>query len=186
MISIETSRLILRKWEQSDRIPFSKINQDPKVMECLLKPLSVEETAAMIAKIENHFKQYGFGLFACVIKETSEFIGFVGLNAPDFEAHFTPCVEIGWRLAFHAWGKGYATEGALAVLKAGFEKYGLKEIVSFTVLNNHRSRHVMEKIGMTYNPKDNFHHPKVPLNHPLSLHVLYRITKEHYETLHQK
>ncbi|HEY2810815.1 MAG TPA: GNAT family N-acetyltransferase [Rhabdochlamydiaceae bacterium] len=172
MSSIETERLILREWRLEDLAPFTVINQDPEVMECLLKPLTESETAAMIERIQKHFRQHGFGLFACVVKETSELIGFVGLNIPDFESHFTPCVEIGWRLASHAWGKGYATEAARAILKAGFEEYGFQEIVSFTVPANRRSIRVMEKIGMHRDPKDDFDHPKLPEAHPLRKHVL--------------
>lgn len=178
---IETERLILREWQPEDLAPFSAINQDPYVMEYLLKPLTEDETAVMIEKIKTHFIQYGFGLFACILKETSELIGFVGLNVPDFQTFFTPCVEIGWRLASRFWGKGYATEAARAVLKAGFKQYDLQEIVSFTVPANHRSRRVMEKIGLTRDVKGDFYHPKVPFGHPLMLHVLYRITKETFE-----
>ena len=115
-------------------------------------------------------------MWATTIKETGEFIGFVGLSIPSFEAHFTPCVEIGWRLTSSHWGKGYATEAALAVLKIGFEKYRLKEIVSFTASVNKRSIRVMEKIGMIHNVKDDFNHPKLAIDHPLSRHVLYRIS----------
>ncbi len=180
MDTIETKRLLLREWLPRDLAPFTAINQDLEVMEYLFKPLTESETSAMIEKMQKHFEKYGFGLFACVVKETSELIGFVGLNTPTFTAHFTPCVEIGWRLASSAWGKGYATEAAHAVLKAAFEKYNLKEVVSFTVPMNQRSRRVMEKIGMTYNPKDDFCRPEIPLDSPLSYHVLYRITKEQF------
>lgn len=178
MSLIETDRLILREWKREDLTPFAAINQDPKVMEYLLKPLAESETAAMIEKIQKHFKLHGFGLYACTVKETSELIGFVGLNVPDFEAHFTPCVEIGWRLAFHAWGKGYATEAARAVLQVGFGKQGLHEIVSWTVPANQRSIRVMEKIGMHRDPKDDFDHPKVPKGHPLRRHVLYKLNEQ--------
>jgi RimJ/RimL family protein N-acetyltransferase len=145
-----------------------------------IKSLTESETAAMIERIQKNFAKYGFGLFACIVKETSQFIGYVGLHVPTFTAHFTPAVEIGWRLASSAWCKGYATEAAYAVLKAAFEKYNLKEVVSFTVPMNQRSRRVMEKIGMTYNPKDDFCRPEIPLDSPLSHHVLYRITKEQF------
>ena len=183
MSSIETDRLILREWKSEDLKPFAAINRDPHVMEFFLKPLSEAEAAEMIDRFRAKLKRDGFGLLACVLKETSELIGFVGLDVPNFEASFTPCVEIGWRLAHHVWGKGYATEAACAVLKAGFEQYGLKEIVSFTVPMNCRSRRVMEKIGMLHDAREDFHHPKVPLEHPLSLHVIYRMTKDRYENV---
>ena len=184
MTSIETERLILREWEPEDLAPFAAINQDPRVMEFMLKPLSEAETAAMIERIKAHFKQYGFGLFACTLKDSLELIGFVGLAVPAFEAPFTPCVEIGWRLAYHAWGKGYAQEAARATLKAAFETYGLQEVVSFTVPANDRSLRLMEKIGMVRDPQGDFHHPRLPPDHPLSLHVLYRMSKNRYERLY--
>lgn len=183
MVQIETKHLILREWLPEDLPFFAAINQDPRVMECLLKPLTKEETAAMIEKIQRHFKLHGFGLFACILKQTSNCIGFVGLSIPEFTAHFTPCVEIGWRLSSHAWGKGYATEAAKALLKAGFEQFNLQEIVSFTVPTNKRSIRVMEKIGMTRDLNGDFDHPKVPDNHLLKAHVLYRITKADYDKL---
>jgi RimJ/RimL family protein N-acetyltransferase len=153
-------------------------------MEHMWKPLTESETADFIERAQAHFKEHGFGLFACVRKDTSELIGFVGLNIPPWEAPFTPCVEIGWRLAYDAWDQGYATEAARAVLKAGFERFGLKEIVSFTVPKNKRSIRVMERLGMVRDLKGDFHHPRVPLDHPLSLHVLYRMTKERYQDVY--
>src|ERR1700722_8979536 len=139
MEQIETDRLILREWLPEDVAPFIALNKDPRVMEWMPKLLTAEESIAFVDKIRARFEKQGFGMFACVIKDTGEFIGFVGLNVPEFEAHFTPCVEIGWRLAYHAWGKGYASEAARAVLQVGFEKYVLKEIVAFTVPANVRS-----------------------------------------------
>ncbi len=175
MEQIETDRLILRDWLPEDLAPFIVLNKDPRVMECMPKLLTEAESIEFANKIRTRFEKQGFGMFACVIKDTGEFIGFVGLNVPEFEAHFTPCVEIGWRLAYHAWGKGYASEAARAVLQVGFEKFVLNEIVAFTVPANIRSRRVMEKIGMVHDLKGDFHHPKLPLDHPLSLHVLYRL-----------
>lgn len=166
--------LILREWQDDDLPAFSHINQDPKVLEFLPAPLTMEETASWIKRIQLHFKQHGYGLFAATIKNTDEVIGYIGLNIPTFESHFTPCVEIGWRLASEHWGHGYATEGAKAVLEYGFAHAGLNEIVSFTVPANKRSIAVMEKIGMSRNATDDFRHPKLPIDHPLSLHVLYR------------
>lgn len=183
MVQIETEHLLLREWLPEDLPFFAAINQDPKVMECLLRAMTEAETAAMIEKIQKHFKQHGFGLFACILKQTSNCIGLVGLNIPEFIAHFTPCVEIGWRLSSEAWGKGYATEAAKAVLKAGFEQFNLQEIVAFTVPSNKRSIRVMEKIGMTRDLNGDFDHPKVPNDHPLKTHILYRITKADYDKL---
>jgi RimJ/RimL family protein N-acetyltransferase len=136
--------------------------------------LSRAETQVMMAAIEKGIDQRGFGLWATELRKTKNFIGFVGLNVPSYPLPFSPCVEIGWRLAFDHWGNGYAQEGARAVLAFGFETLHRHEIVSFTTANNLRSRHVMERIGMTHNEKDDFDHPNLSENHPLRRHVLYR------------
>lgn len=173
MSSIETERLCLRAWLPSDEQGFIEMNQDSQVMEFFPNLLTPEESIALIRKIQRHFDTHGYGLWACTLK-SGEFMGFIGLNIPDFQAAFTPCVEIGWRLAAQYWGQGFATEGAKAVLSYAEHQLGLKDVVSFTVLANRRSRRVMEKLGMTHDPSENFHHPKLPLEHPCSMHVLYR------------
>lgn len=174
MIEIETERLLLRRWRESDRHPFARMNADPRVMEFYPARLSREETDALVDRIEAHFLERAFGLLAAELKDTGAFLGYIGLSVPGFEAHFTPCVEIGWRLAAEYWGRGLATEGATAVLAYGFENLKLQEIVSFTVPSNMRSRRVMEKIGMRYDPQDDFDHPSLSEGHPLRRHVLYR------------
>jgi 3-dehydroquinate dehydratase/shikimate dehydrogenase len=171
---LETNRLILRKWQEADFAPFAKMNADSTVMEFFPSTLSRTESDELANKFIKHFEQNGFGLFAATLKDSGEFIGFVGLNIPSFDAHFTPCVEIGWRLAKAQWNKGYATEGALAVIDYGFGELGLEEIVSFTYEGNMASQRVMEKIGMTHDKKDDFAHPKLDKGHRLSKHVLYR------------
>ncbi|PWU05421.1 MAG: GNAT family N-acetyltransferase [Verrucomicrobia bacterium] len=173
---IETERLILRDWQAQDFQPFAEMNSDPRVMEFMLKPLTSEETKAFFKKITTQIENQGFGLLATVLKDSNEFIGFVGLSIPNFQPQFTPCVEIGWRLAYKYWGNGYATEASRAVLKQGFEKYNFPEILSWTTIHNVRSRRVMEKLGMTHNPTDNFLHPMMPKDHHLCPHVLYRIS----------
>ena len=175
-MKITTERLILRPWQDADVLAFAAINQDKKVIEFLRGPLSLEECQNFIAKANNHITKHGFGLWAVEVKDTKEMIGFVGLNIPDFESHFTPCVEIGWRLSSQSWGKGYATEAAKVVLEIGFKNFQLKEIVAFTVPQNLRSISVMEKIGMKRDLEGDFFHPKLALDHPLSQHVLYRMT----------
>lgn len=115
-----------------------------------------------------------FGLWAIEVPGVTELAGFVGLSVPDFVAHFTPCVEIGWRLAVQHWGKGYATEGALAVLDYAFTSLQLREVVSFATKENMASRRVMEKIGMIHDEGGDFVHPNLPEGHPLRPHVLYR------------
>ena len=173
---METPRLLLRPWRDSDREPFARMCADPRVMEHFLKCLTRAESDALIDRGMAKFQREGFSLAATELKETGEFIGFIGLSVPAFEAHFTPCVEIGWRLAAEYWGRGYATEGAQACLRFGFEELGLKEIVSFTVVGNIRSRRVMEKLGMTHDPAEDFDHPGLPEGHRLRRHVLYRIS----------
>ena len=172
---IETSRLILRHWKASDKRPFARINADPKVMEFFPARLTRSQSDALVAKIELHFRKHAFGMYAAELRSTKAFIGFIGLNVPSYRAHFTPCVEIGWRLCSDAWGQGLATEGALAVLKYAREVLKLDELVSFTVPANTRSRRVMEKLGMSHDPAHDFDHPQLPPGHPLRRHVLYRL-----------
>ncbi len=175
MVVVETDRLILRHWRPSDHAPFARMNADPRVMEFLVGPVSRNESDLLVSRIQSHFRQHGFGLCAAELRENHEFIGFIGLAVPSFQAAFTPCVEIGWRLAVGRWGQGLASEGARAIVRYGFEALGLDELVSMTVSDNVRSRRVMEKLGMTRNPADDFDHPGPPEGHPLRRHVLYRL-----------
>ena len=176
-MAIETPRLILRRWQSADVEPFARLNADPRVMKFFPATLSRAETEAMIQTIEEGFRREGFGLWAAELKETRSFVGFLGLNVPAYPLPFSPCVELGWRLAFDNWGNGYAQEGARAALTFGFETVGIKEIVSFTTRNNLRSRRVMERIGMSYDSQGDFDHPRIAANHPLGRHVLYRKVK---------
>ena len=146
-------------------------------MEFLPKPLSREESDAMIGRIEDHFRSKGFGLYAAELRGDGRFLGYIGLHTPTFEARFTPCIEIGWRLASDVWGKGLATEGARAVVHHAFHNLGLDEIVSFTVPANQRSIRVMQKLGMTRDVADDFEHPTLPADHLLRRHVLYRLKR---------
>ena len=175
---LQTPRLRLRRWLPSDRDAFAAINADPKVMRYLPGPLSREQSDAMVDRIEAHFEQHGFGLWNVEVRGVTHCAGFIGLTVPRFEAPFTPCVEIGWRLASDQWGKGYATEGALAALRYGFEKLQLDEIISMTVPKNVASRRVMEKIGLKYDPNGDFDHPMFPDDPHLCRHVLYRGSAE--------
>jgi RimJ/RimL family protein N-acetyltransferase len=172
---ITTPRLRLRQWRESDLPAFAAMNADERVMEFLPKVLSRAESDALAGRIREHFERHGFGLLAVEVPSVADFIGFVGLSVPRFQAHFTPCVEVGWRLAYEHWGKGYATEGARAAIDFGFNKLRLGEIVSFTVPENLRSIRVMERVGMTRSPADDFEHPALPEGHRLRKHVLYRI-----------
>ena len=180
MVAVTTDRLILRRWRESDRKPFAGLNADPRVMEFLPGVLSRNESDQVVDRIEDHFEVHGFGLCAAELRQDHSLIGFIGLAVPWFQASFTPCVEIGWRLSADHWGLGFATEGARAITRYAFEDLGLEELVSFTVPGNARSRRVMEKLGMTHDPADDFDHPRVPQAHPLRRHVLYRLRRSEF------
>jgi ribosomal-protein-alanine N-acetyltransferase len=174
-IELRTNRLLLRRWRPDDLAPFAELNSDPRVMEHFPALLTREESDARAAGIQARFEERGFGLWAVEELGGAPFIGFIGLSVTPFEAHFTPCVEIGWRLAAAHWNRGYATEGAQAALDFGFGRLQLGEIVSFTAVQNVRSRRVMEKLGMTRAPEEDFDHPLLPEGHRLRRHVLYRL-----------
>lgn len=173
---LQTARLLLRRWRESDREPFAALNADPEVMEYFPARLGRAESDALIAQIEAGFESHGFGLWAAELRDSGEFLGFAGLAVPSFQAHFTPAVEVGWRLARHAWGHGYATEAGRAALRLGFTGLGLEEIVAMTAVANWRSRAVMERLGMSHDPADDFDHPTLPAGSPLRRHVLYRVS----------
>jgi RimJ/RimL family protein N-acetyltransferase len=174
-MELRTERLLLRRWRDADREPFARMNADPVVMAHMISPLTREVSDAFADRIERHFEEHGFGWWAVEIPSDVLFTGFVGLSIPRFDAHFMPAVEISWRLDRPYWGRGLATEGARAALADGFERVGLKEIVSFTVPANVRSIRVMEKLDMTHDPRDDFEHPLVPVGDSHRNHVLFRL-----------
>lgn len=176
-VELRTERLVLRQWRPDDREPFAAMGADPRVMEYFPSTLTREQSDTIADRIEAGIEERGFGFWAVEIPGAAPFAGFIGLSVPKFQTHFTPCVEIGWRLAPQFWNLGYATEGAKASLAYGFETLNLPEIVAFAVTNNRASRRVMEKLGMTYDPGDDFDHPGLPHGHPLRRHVLYRIRR---------
>lgn len=175
---IVTERLILRRWTGSDRAPFAAMNADPEVMEHYPSLLDPAASDALVDRIEAQFEELGYGLWALEVRSTGEFIGYTGLLRQTFAARFTPTVEVGWRLARPAWRQGYATEAARSSLDRGFTTLGLDEIVSMTAVGNVRSRRVMQRLGMTHDPADDFLHPNVEAGSPLQPHVLYRIRRE--------
>jgi RimJ/RimL family protein N-acetyltransferase len=177
-VVLTTDRLLLRRWRPEDREPFASMNADPRVMEYFPHLLSREESDQLVERSEAHFRNHGFGPFALERRDSGEFLGFTGLYIPTFEAPFTPCVEIGWRLAAEFWGEGLATEAARAVVAYAFEVLGLEALVSFTVPANQRSRRVMEKLGMRRDPSEDFDHPGIADGDPLRRHVLYRLWKD--------
>ena len=177
---LETERLLLREFLDRDREPFAALNADGRVMEHFPHVLTREESDALVDRIGQHWAEDGVGQWAVERREDASFLGFVGLAAPSFKSDFTPCVEVGWRLAVEAWGHGYATEAARAALAFGFESRGLDEILSWTVPANVRSRAVMERIGMTRDPADDFDHPNIAVGSPLRRHVLYRLSRDRW------
>jgi len=173
---LSTPRLRLRRWRSADRAPFAAMNADPAVMEHFPARLTRAESDELMAQIEAGFKERGYGLWALELAASGEFVGLTGLQVPSFEAHFTPAVEIGWRLRRAAWGKGYATEAGRAALAFGFERAQLDEVVAFTSVANVRSRAVMRRLGMTHDPADDFDHPGLEDGNPLRRHVLTRMS----------
>jgi ribosomal-protein-alanine N-acetyltransferase len=178
---LQTERLLLRRWQDADRAPFAALNADPAVTEFLPTPITRFDSDAMVDRIEAGFSENGFGLWAVEVLGVAPFVGFVGLSRPRFDAHFTPAVEVGWRLAAEHWGNGYATEGGRAALAFGFEVLDLDEIVSFTTVGNSRSRAVMERLGLSHDPADDFDHPALAGGSPLRPHVLYRIRQDAWQ-----
>ncbi|NOU98679.1 GNAT family N-acetyltransferase [Paenibacillus planticolens] len=178
MIYFETSRLQFRDWEESDLEPLRSLNEDEHVMRYFPKTLSTEETNRFYQSIIAEFKECGFGLYAVEVKETKDFIGFIGFHRATFESDFTPCIEIGWRLKKEAWGIGYATEGATACLQYGFNNLGFNDVYSFTAHVNAPSKNVMIKTGMNFVKM--FHHPRIEKDSPLSKHVLFHKQQQQF------
>jgi RimJ/RimL family protein N-acetyltransferase len=181
--AITTERLLLRQWREDDREPFQALNADPLVAQFTVGVLAPDASDVVFDRIQGHFDRHGFGLWAAELRESHTFLGFIGLSVPPFDAPFMPAVEVGWRLRSDYWNRGLATEGARAAMRYGFETLNLAGLVSFTVPANLRSRRVMEKLGLTYDQRDDFDHPQLPAGHPLRRHVLYRIERAAWESL---
>ncbi len=175
VVELQTDRLLLRQWRADDLDPFAALNADPEVMAHFPNVLDRAASDAFAGRIVADLAAQGWGLWAVEVPGEATFIGFVGLAVPRFDAAFTPCVEVGWRLARSWWGRGFAPEGARTAVGFAFDELGLDEVVSFTSVGNDKSRRVMEKIGMTRDPADDFDHPNLPVGHPIRRHVLYRI-----------
>jgi ribosomal-protein-alanine N-acetyltransferase len=176
MIYLETDRMLLRDWSGDDLEPFAAMNADEKVMEFYPATINREDSDALAMRLQQDMDVIGFGLYAVEVKSTGDFIGYVGISQVRFPADFAPALEIGWRLATDSWGHGYATEAARACMAHAFSQFEFPALVSFTTRGNTRSIAVMERIGMSRNPADNFEHPNLPAGHPLRPHVLYRIS----------
>jgi RimJ/RimL family protein N-acetyltransferase len=173
---LTTSRLRLRQWTEADREAFAALNADFEVMRYFPARLTREQSDALVEREQARIAERGWGLWAVEVLAGPSFIGFVGLAKPNFSAHFTPTVEIGWRLAQAFWGVGYATEAAQAVLQFAFDRLELPEVVSFTAKPNQRSIRVMDRLGMNHDPTDDFDHPAIK-DGPLRAHVLYRLRR---------
>jgi RimJ/RimL family protein N-acetyltransferase len=180
IIEFSTERLYLRQWRAADRESFAQLNADPRVMEFFPNLLDRSASDALADRIEAKIRDHGWGWWAVELQASQEFIGFVGLNIPAIELPFSPCVEVGWRLAFPYWGKGYASEAAKEALYIGFEVLNFEEIVSFTAIHNRRSRSVMERLKMREIP-ETFLHPNLPQEHPLCEHCLYKLLRSEFK-----
>lgn len=179
LVQHETARLRFLAWQDRHVAPFAAMNADPEVMRFFPALQTLEQTRQLIESWRSHFEERGWGNWAVELRETGEFIGFIGLSVPRRHLPFSPCVEIGWRLATRHWHRGYATEGGRACLRVGFERLQLDEIVSFTALQNLPSRAVMERIGMVNADRD-FDHPALPIGSSLCRHCLFTITRERW------
>lgn len=177
MPELITDRLQLRQWRDDDLEPFAALNADPEVMRYFPATLSQAQSDGFAGWVHETIERQGWGLWAVEVSDGPAFIGFVGLNRVSFEEHFTPAVEVGWRLARPFWGNGYATEAGAAALSFGFEQIELDEIVSFTTPVNEPSIRVMRRLGMRHDAAGDFDHPRVPEASPLRRHVLYRLAK---------
>lgn len=174
MHELTTERLRLRGWRPEDRAPFAALNADPEVMRHFPARLTRAESDAMADRLQEHVARVGWGLWVVEERDSGAFLGFTGLNRPGFDAPFMPAVEIGWRLARPAWGHGFATEAARASAAFAFDELGLPEIVALAVVANTRSTAVMQRLGMTRDPAEDFDHPLVEPG-PLRRHVFYRL-----------
>jgi RimJ/RimL family protein N-acetyltransferase len=185
IIEFDTNRLHLRQWIEADKIPFAMLNADSRVMEYFPSVLDRVASDAMVDRLQAKIIDLGWGFWAVELKEEKQFIGFVGLSIPTAKLPCSPCVEVGWRLAFPYWGKGYASEAARGALEVGFERLCLPEIVSFTAIKNQRSRAVMERLGMIL-AAETFEHPSIEIGHPLREHCLYRLSRDEWSNHRDK
>ncbi len=172
--TIETARLALRPWRDADVEPWVSMGEDPRVMEFFASPPTREQSLRSAARLRAGLERDGYGWWVAEHKEDRAFAGVIVLIDVPFEAHFTPAMEIGWRLMPAYWGRGLATEGARAALSFAFGTLGRSEVVAMTARINVRSQRVMQRLGMTYDPADDFLHPLVETGHRIQLHVLYR------------
>jgi RimJ/RimL family protein N-acetyltransferase len=173
--TIRTDRLVMRRWRDDDRGPYAALNADPEVMRYFPATLTRSESDASVDRIEALFERQGFGLWALEVAATSEFIGFTGLNPMPAGVPGAGGMEVGWRLAKHAWHQGYATEAATAAVGVAFDGARLDRLWSMTAILNRPSQAVMLRLGMT--PYELFDHPALVPGHPLRRHIAYRLER---------
>lgn len=178
--SLTTERLVLRPWRDADLDPYCALCADAEVMRYFPWTMDREESEASMARFRAHFAEYGWGPWVVEIPGKTDFAGVIGLSQVRSETHFTPAVEVAWRLFTEFQGRGYATEAARECVRFGFERAGLEEIVAMCVPDNRASRRIMEKLGMSRDPADDFNHPAVPADHPMRRCVLYRLSRQAY------
>ncbi len=181
--TLQTERLLLRSWRVDDLDDLASMNADPEVMQYFPACLDRDESAGLMTRNADHIGRHGFAWWALEVPGAATFAGAVALLMPRFEAHFTPCFEIGWRLPRAFWGRGYATEAAAAVVDFAFDRIELDDVVAFTASANERSRNVMTRLGMAHCPADDFGHPHLAVDHPLRHHVLYRLSRQTWRQL---
>lgn len=180
ILQLESARLILRQWGDSDLPAFADLCADPRVMRYFPETLGRLQSAEVIGRARGHFAELGYGLWALERKDSGQFIGFTGLGQVGFDAPFAPATEIGWRLAYEHWGLGFASEAAWTCLACAFDRLGLEEVVAFTAVANASSEKVMQSIGMQRDVEGDFDHPNLP-GHELQRHMLYRITQAQWQ-----
>lgn len=172
---IETARLRLREWRDADIEPWVAMNADPRVMEFFPQTYDRPQSEEVARRLRGLLESNGFGWWIAETKDDGVFHGAIALQMVPFDARFTPALEVGWRLPVASWGNGFATEGGAAAIRFARERLGYDEVVAMTASINLRSRRVMERLGMTHDPNDDFDHPRLEEGHPLRPHVLYRI-----------
>lgn len=176
-VFVETPRIRLRSWSHDDIEPWARLNADPKVMEFFLRTYDRDESVATAQLMQIDLEHNRYGWFVAEVKGKLPFAGVIALQEIPFQTRFTPAYEVGWRFLPEAWGNGYATESAAAAIDYAFGTLGWHEVVAMTAKINLRSQRVMQRLGMTYDPRDDFEHPKIPEGHRLRPHVLYRMAR---------
>ena len=174
--TLESERLLLRPWRDEDLPHWVAMGADSRVMRFFPSTYEAEYAEKMAARLRERLHCDGYGCWVVEVKDVSPFAGVIALQNVPFEASFTPAIEIGWRLQYEHWGRGYATEGAARAIRFAFEVLHLQEVVAMTTVDNLPSQRVMQRLRMSRNAQDDFEHPRLPEGHPLRPHVLWRLS----------